>query len=508
MKRMMALLCFALMLAGCSQGGVTSTDVSQTQDTTSRPEWAQTQQTVVGDTTVETVVTSGMDLTFSSTPDKQEEGSQPSMPIQSPALSLPATITKGGSYRLQGDYTDASLTVNAPGQIVELICDGIRLQNKSGPAVLVQEAERVDLVVKNGTTNEFSDGAQYAITQSGTAVDAALFSKADLQITGDGTLSVKGNYKHGIVSKDQLIIEKTSLRVSANGAGVEGKDCVKVNGGALNVTAASDGIRATNLTETNQGFVYIKGGNHTITAGNDGIQAQSLLQIEQATCKILAGGGSGKPLPATGSYKGMKAGLDIRLQQADLQIDAADDGIHSDGTVTVTDGRCVISSGQDGVQAATDIAVSGANGELTVKKSLEGLEGRNLVLAGGRIQVTATKNGLNAKGALTCSDVYVAVSAPCAFDYKTQGMLSRTTLLAAGDEFKDPMSCQNQGVFCQSVGSQNSGNSVIVQSGNQTVAQFAPTVAFTYVYVTTPSMQAGQSYTLQAGSTTQTVQAQ
>ena len=57
--------------------------------------------------------------------------------------------------------------------------------------------------------------------------NAALYSKADLTINGTGALTVEGNYRHGVNSKDDLVVTGGTLTVTAKEDGLRGKDCVK-----------------------------------------------------------------------------------------------------------------------------------------------------------------------------------------------------------------------------------------------------------------------------------------
>jgi hypothetical protein len=54
--------------------------------------------------------------------------------------------------------------------------------------------------------NSVTDGSNYSLASGEDEPNAAIFSKSDLTINGSGTLDVDGNYKNGIVGKDDLVI--------------------------------------------------------------------------------------------------------------------------------------------------------------------------------------------------------------------------------------------------------------------------------------------------------------
>lgn len=309
------------------------------------------------------------------------------------------SITSGGTYTLTGERNNVMLLVDAKDAEVTVILSGVTISNANAPAIYVRSANKVTLSLAEGTVNTFSDGSLYKITDSDSTLDAAVFSKADLTVNGSGELNVTGNYKHGIVSKDDLIVCSGTVYVSAKSAALCGKDCVKIHNGTITLSAGSDGIRSDNGEDASKGYIYLLGGSLDITAANDGIQAQTVLKIENVNLTVNAGGGSANMLSSSDeSYKGLKAGSDIYITGGTFEINSMDDCIHSNGTITVSGGKYTLSSGDDGIHADTDLQISGANTEITVCKSYEGIEATNIIINEGNIAVTANDDGLNAAG--------------------------------------------------------------------------------------------------------------
>ncbi|MCB1253246.1 MAG: carbohydrate-binding domain-containing protein, partial [Austwickia sp.] len=65
----------------------------------------------------------------------------------------------------------------------------------------------------------------------------------------------------------------------------------------------------------------------------------------------------------------------------------------------ITDGTVTVAAGDDGMHAEGDLSIEG--GTVRVTRSAEGLEGANIVLAGGSTTVTASDDGVNASAGST-----------------------------------------------------------------------------------------------------------
>lgn len=209
-------------------------------------------------------------------------------------------ITKGGSYSLTGQKKDVMITVDAGEEEVTLTLAGVTVTNQKGPALYVKSAKKVNLILSAGTKNILCDGSSYTLTDGTTTLDAALFSRSDLHIAGEGSLEIQGNYKHGLVSKDDLKISGGTYQITAKNVALEGKDSVKISGGNFTLSAGSDGVRATNIERADKGFVEISGGTFTVTAGNDSIQASTNITLSGGTLTLRAGQSG---VQAEGSYR-------------------------------------------------------------------------------------------------------------------------------------------------------------------------------------------------------------
>ena len=271
------------------------------------------------------------------------------------------TITAAGTYVVSGELTAGSLTVNAgDADKVQIVLSGASIRNEAGPALNIQQADKVFVTLAAGSQNALADGASYTLAEGEDEPNAALYSKADLTINGTGALTVEGNYRHGVNSKDDLVVTGGAITVTAKEDGLRGKDCVKVADGSFAITAGGDGVKSSNDEDPTRGFVSIDGGTFAVEAGDEGFQAATYLR--------LAGG--------------------------DAQIKAADHALRSDVEAAMTGGTYVVEAGGKGMNPETKFTMDG--GTFTVTGCEEGIEAQQVIVNDGELNITASDDGINA----------------------------------------------------------------------------------------------------------------
>jgi len=348
-------------------------------------------------------------------------------------------IQKAGSYILSGTLEDGQIVINAENtDKIQLILDGVSINSSSSAAIFVQQADKVFITTAKGSENTLSNGGSFEETEYN--IDAVIFSKDDLTLNGEGSLTIVSPAGHGVVSKDDLVVTGGEYTVSSAGHGFAGKDSVRIAGGAFSVTAGKDGIHAENNDDTTLGFGYFSGGSFEISAEGDGIAASNSLLITGGDYRITAGGGSengskassgnygnfmgggfggpggrpgGDPFGGKGgtgttqtdenstSMKGLKAAGDLTVQGGTFQIDSADDGVHSNANISVSGGSFQIATGDDGFHAEEKLTVTA--GVIEITESYEGLEGHHIAVSGGEINLISSDDGLNAAGGVDAS---------------------------------------------------------------------------------------------------------
>ncbi len=323
------------------------------------------------------------------------------------------TISSAGVYQLSGILTDGQIIIDTQDENdVFLILAGVDITSRSSSPIYIVRAPKVILTLAAGFENIVTDNESYTNLDGSGEPNAAIFSHEDLTINGDGSLTVNANYNNGIASKDDLKITGGSITVNAVNDGIKGKDLLAILDGNLTVNAGADGLQSTNADDVERGFISISGGTLTINAGLDGIQSAADLEIIDGDFTIITGGGSGNSSTTGGgiwgpgsegntnttleSAKGLKAASNLTVSGGTLNIDSADDSIHTNANVFINGGNIRMSSGDDGIHADESLTIN--NGEINLTQSYEGLESAIITINGGTIHIVSSDDGINAGG--------------------------------------------------------------------------------------------------------------
>ena len=246
------------------------------------------------------------------------------------------TITEGGTYRLKGSSEKCSIVIDVDDdEDVTLILDNVSLSSKTSAPVYVASADTVNLILVGDST--LTNGGSFEDAED-EKTDAVIYSKSDLVISGNGSLTITSPAGKGIVSKDSLSIYS----------------------GVLNITASDDGINVNDE-------LVISGGTFTIEAGDDGIHADMSIQIDEGTIDINAA-------------EGFEA-TSIVINDGDISINASDDGINAaqkvndiDVRVEINGGNITIVMGQgdtDGIDSNGDLIINGGVISITGQSSCD-----------------------------------------------------------------------------------------------------------------------------------------
>lgn len=259
------------------------------------------------------------------------------------------TINSAGTYYITGTISDGNILIEADkNDEVQLVLDNASITSNQTAPINGITADKLTITLAENSTNTITDSSSYTTftDTEKSEPDGAIFTKTDLVINGNGKLVVDANY--------------------------------------------SDGIKSTNIEDTELGYIAIEEGTIIINSETDGIQAEIILNISSnAKINVTTKG-------KITSSKGLKAGTEITINCGDIVVTSTDDSIHSNGIIVINDGTIKASSGDDGIHADTSITTNGGN--IDVAKSYEGIESGYIEINGGTINVIASDDGINVAG--------------------------------------------------------------------------------------------------------------
>lgn len=360
MKKLIPIfLLMALLLSACAGGG---TGASQTAEKDSA---VDVTEALASDHTVITLKGSEAEILGGGA---RDEGSS-------------LTISAAGTYEVTGESQDKAIVVDTGDDPMDvtLILNNASITCLSGPALHVRQAKhfRLQLAGENSLTSGTEDMLQ---TVDPEASGGALYSEDDMDIEGDGSLTVYGYLNNGIACKKDLDLNSGTITVLAANNGVKGNHSVQIKGGALSVSAWGDGIKATTLDKEGKGYVEIQGGSVTVESWSDGIQAATELRLLGGSLTVTARGDG-----AEHSSKALKAQDSILISDGDIRLNSQEDAVRcSDGSVSISGGALTIFSLADGIQAGEKASGIG-----------------DLSITGGDISISAGSQAMKAQGSFS-----------------------------------------------------------------------------------------------------------
>ena len=388
------------------------------------------------------------------------------------------TITAEGVYIVSGTLSDGQIIVDADDSAkVQIVLNGASVTSSDSAALYVKSADKVFVTTAAGTENTLANGGSFT-ADGDTNIDGAVFAKDDITFNGSGSLTVESPAGNGIVGKDDVKIAGGTVTINAANHGIEANDSVRIAEAAVTITAQNkDGIQVSDDADEEEGtesdsFFYMADGSLTISAGDDGIHADAEVLIEGGTIDVAK------------SYEGIE-GLAIRISGGDISVTATDDGLNASAGNSSGEERDAMNDG-------------GTDGSIEI--------------SGGNIYITAGGDGVDSNGSVLISGGYTVVCGPSqgdtsVIDHNSTATITGGTFIGTGGiGMGENFTSAEQGVIAVSVGSQSAGSTVTLKddSGN-VIAEVTPDLDYAVVYISVESMAQGGTYTLTAGSYSESI---
>lgn len=407
-------------------------------------------------------------------------------------LTSGATISKAGSYLLNGDYTSGIAITASKGSTIHLFLNNANISSTTGSAI-VKSDKSINLIITvlDDTTNTIST------TKEGSN---ALHAKGTLLINGGGTLSISSASSESSaikVSKTCTIVDAT-INLSSSKHGISAETILS-EGATINITSATkDGLHSEcdydnsdgeiyNFSFTT-GYVYLKDTTYTCFVNGDGIQADTFVYIDGGSTFITTNGtfisysnkttygledddyrfiknGSAYQKVADDyngslsnryalaeSSKGIKVGeieydtnddnvddatiasdkYTIYLKSGTFTITSTDDAIHTNsGSTFVKGGTYTLNTYDDAI--TSDLLTQIDGGNITIQSSYEGLEGAYVKITGGTLSIFSSDDGINSASDDTSINEYIIITGGnITVDANGDGLDSNGSILITG----------------------------------------------------------------------------
>lgn len=302
-------------------------------------------------------------------------------------VTATSTYPAGGlRYHILGATNNGSLNLTSS-QPVRLIMSHATITNPKGAAISLNGKTTVaEMFLSAGTVNTLND----ASTSSG---NGALYAKANLTITGTGTLNVNGYKKHGIAVDAGLTIASGIINIAqAASDGIHVDDYTQ-NGGTITIVPVGDGVDAGNTLTINGGDLSVNAASNDVK----GIKSDGNVTINDGIISLNVSGNQSKAISS-------KATVTINGGTTDMTVSGA--------TVLETSGSGFDPSYASGIKADADIIVNGGKVTVTLPASNNGGKGftadGNIEINNGNVTIITAGAGATYTNESNVTDSYTS----------------------------------------------------------------------------------------------------
>lgn len=479
------------------------------------------------------------------------------------------SAAKDGIHAKDGiEISDGTLNITSTGDAID--GDESYVLISGGSITTTNTAEYADgitcdstLDISGGTINmELSgDGAKaiksdQTITLSGGTINIAISGDVVLESSGSG---YDPSYCTAIKCDDTISVAGADITISSTGKGNKGISSdtdIVISAGNITITETGNGSTYTNSegsTDSYHSSCITANGNITFNGGittlensgsaGKGISCDGELSFNDTmSTPVVNITTTGSEITITSSSSGGSNGPGGHGGGTTNTKTSSDEAkaVTCDGAITVNNAEITISSADDGMKSASSITIN--SGTISITKSVEALESPSITVNDGTLSIVASDDGFNATtGSESESDdgsylglyggnIYVSVSDGDGMDSNGSMEMSAGTVVVHGPESSVEVGLDVNGTIIVSGGllavsgiysnmtegpssaseqyslqvtsrSKLSANTIFHiedESGNN-ILTFEPNRKYNSVIFSSPDLQSGSTYLIYTG---------
>ena len=431
------------------------------------------------------------------------------------------TISSAGVYVISGTYNGQILVSADESDYVHLVLNGLSITNENGPAIYIQKCDKATITLADDTENYITDGTNYTFEDGEDEPDAALFSKADMSMNGNGNLTVDGKYADAIKCKKDLKIISGNYKITAVSEGIKGRNSVTIKDGQFDITSGDTAIKSTRDDDPEKGFVIVDGGDFTINAQNDGIHAEThltinggnidiqnaseglegqMVDIVDGVINIVAtddginasrigsssnkekggmGNGKGPEMPQGGMNNGERPEMPQGGMNNGERLEMPQGGADNGERPEMPQGGM----GDSGQETDGQVYIKISGGTTTVSGDADCIDSNgDIELSGGTIFSSSPKFGITGPEAVLDADGTIELK-------------KGVTFIATGVSSEVSLDCEQNVIYFYTESQQNAGTTITLKDsdGNE-ITSYKATSGFSTVAITSPEITIGKTY--------------
>lgn len=375
-------------------------------------------------------------------------------------------IITGGSIEVaaQNDGLKGRDSIAVNGGIINVNAggDGLQSNNDEDPnkGWICLDGGVLNIIAGNDgiqaqTTLQINHG-EFSLRTGGGSINASTDSSGEIRPGW-------GKWEDPSPARDTTGTGASEDTVSAKGLKAAGN--IIINGGIIDIDSSDDAVHSNS-------DIFITAGDTTISSGDDGIHADSSLTIDGGSIIIQQ------------CYEGLES-ASITINGGTIHVKARDDGLNTAGgnDASALGGR----AGENGFRSDGSYFIKISAGYLYIDAAGDGIDSNGaLYFEGGTVLVNGPTN--NGNGAL---------------DYQTSCSITGGILVAAGSsgmaQAPGESSTQNSLMIYYSSAQKAGTLAALLDDQGNSILSFAPSKDYQSIVISSPDLAEGKTYALYSG---------